>query len=59
MVEKSCLASDILSNNDICNKFGETGSEIIGDSFSSSIFGKILDFLFVFWREKSCLLFSS
>ena len=36
MVDKSCLVTDILPNNDICNKFGETWSEIIGDLFSSS-----------------------
>ena len=53
MIEKYCLVTDILPDNDICNKFGETGSEIIGDFFSSSICGNILDFLFVFWREKS------
>ena len=41
MIEKYCLVNDILPNNDICNKFGETGSEIIGDLFSSSICGKI------------------
>ena len=38
MVEKSCLVTDILPNNDICNKFGETWSEIMGDLFSSSIY---------------------
>ena len=37
MIEKSCLVTDTLPNNDICNKFGETWSDIIGDLFSSSM----------------------
>ena len=48
MIEKSCLVTDILPNNDICNKFCEKGSKIIEDLFSNSICGKILVFLFFF-----------
>ena len=37
-VFKLSLETDILLNNDICNKFGETWSKIIEDLFSSSIY---------------------
>ena len=59
MFEKSCVVTDILPNDDICNKFGETWSEIIGDLFLISIIVKVGTFIICFFGRESCNLFFS
>ena len=53
MIKKSCLVTDILPNNDICNKFWETWSEKIDEIyFQVPITVKFQSFYLFFWRRK-------
>ena len=60
MVEKSCLVTDMLPNNDISNRFGETWSEIKKIYFQVQITVNVKTLLFAFLeKEKNYHLFFS